>query len=162
MAVARGTRSQDEKFISSFQRIPIVPSMNEGARQAHRSPTSTQPTLPQPTPSFAKPRKNIPPELQAEISDVICSLARQKMFLIMHWCIFLGLNTFGLFLAYTAYSGYIGDEFTKSAMGLTPMFFINTIALACLSPIKGTKIEVARLKEKLKYLTFQVEYHTLF
>jgi hypothetical protein len=48
------------------------------------------------------------------------------------------------------------------AMAFTPLFFINSIALACLSPIKGTKREIARLKEKLTYVKFQVEYQNLF
>ncbi len=67
------------------------------------------------------------------------------------------MNTLGLFLAFTAYNQYIGDELTKTVMGFTPIFFINTIALACLAPIKGTKREIERLREKLKYLKFQVE-----
>jgi hypothetical protein len=104
----------------------------------------------------------VPNELREEINKLICLLAREKVFLIMHWCIFLTLNFTGLFLAFTAYNGYIGDELTKTVMALTPMMFINTIALACLSPIKGTKREIARLKERLTYVRFQAEYSNLF
>ncbi len=114
------------------------------------------------TPTFArvkqKTHQQIPAELKEEISQLVIGLARQRLFLLMHWCIFLGMNMTGLLIAYFAYRGYIGDEWTRCVMAFTPMFFINSIALACLSPIKGTKLEVARLKERLTYMRFQVEY----
>jgi len=106
--------------------------------------------------------KEIPHELKDEISRLVCTLARERFFLIMHWCIFLALNITGLTFSLIAYNGYIGDELTKTVIALTPLMFINTIALACLSPIKGTKREIARLKERLSYVRFQVEYSNLF
>jgi hypothetical protein len=54
-----------------------------------------------------------------------------------------------------------GDEVTKFIMALTPLTFINFVALSCLAPIKGTRREIARLLEKKQYVQFQMEYSNL-
>lgn len=100
--------------------------------------------------------------MKDEINNLVCLLLRERLFLFIHWGIFLSMNLLGLYLSLTAYNGYNGDELTKSVIAMTPLMFINTIALACLAPIKGTKREIARLRERLSYVRFQVEYHNMF
>lgn len=155
----------DQDFASSFQRTPTLAHPHEHRHTAadiKPSPASTAARTNPDAPTFArvkqKNQQQIPTELKEEIGKLVVSLAKQRLFLLMHWCIFLGLNLTGLLIACKAYNGYIGDEMTKCVMAFTPMFFINSIALACLSPIKGTKREVARLQERLTYMRFQVEY----
>jgi hypothetical protein len=155
-----------DSFIKAFQRTGTVhhPDSPQTTFDPESPARSVAPNVHPTTPNFARPngtRRDISPELKGEISNVLCGLAREKVFLVFHWCVFLGMNFLGLFLAFTAYNQYIGDELTKCVMGFTPIFFINSIALACLAPIKGTKREIERLREKLKYLKYQVEYQTL-
>jgi hypothetical protein len=139
-------------------------SHHQAVNLAPQAPTQT--STPTRTPNFArvvpKIQKPIPSELNEEIRKLIINLARERLFLVMHLTIFLGANALGVTLAIVAYNGYIADELTRCVMALTPMFFINTIALACLAPIKGTKREIQRLKERLTYMKFQVEYLNLF
>lgn len=158
--------SHEQSFAASFQRTATISHAHEHHHAvAELKPASSNPPanrVTASTPTFArvkqKTHQQIPAELKEEISQLVIGLARQRLFLLMHWCIFLGMNMTGLLIAYLAYRGYIGDEWTRCVMAFTPMFFINSIALACLSPIKGTKMEVARLKERLTYMRFQVEY----
>lgn len=88
-------------------------------------------------------------------------LARERLFLYMHWLIFLAVNLFGLWMALKCYNEYLGDEMTKIMMGSTPLLYINSCALMCIVPILGTRKEIARLKEKLNYVNFQIEYNHL-
>jgi hypothetical protein len=164
---AQPQAQSSDSFISSFQRTGTVhhPSSPQTTFDPQSPARPQAPAAHLQTPGFARPEgthKEIPAEIRSEIGAVLVGLAREKVFLVIHWCVFLGMNCLGLFLAFTAYNQYIGDELTKTVMGFTPIFFINTIALACLAPIKGTKREIERLREKLKYLKFQVEYHSLF
>lgn len=46
-------------------------------------------------------------------------------------------------------------------MALFPLLFVNGVALGSLVPIKGTKKEIARLKERMTYLHYQIEYVNL-
>lgn len=118
-----------------------------------------------PVPDFvmvAKHRVKGPSEeLRAEANKLMVLLARERIFLYMHWLIFLGLNLWGFWLALKCYNEYLGDEMTKLMMGSTPLLYINSCALMCIVPILGTRKEIARLKEKLHYVKFQIEYSHL-
>lgn len=152
-------------FAASFQKTATVVPPHIPHAAAPQAPSAARPTAPvTPPPNFAKVgnRRKITPELQAELTTLVCTLARERMFLFFHCFVFLAVNSLGLFLAFTAYNGYIGDEITKTIMAMTPMMFINTIALAGLSPIKGTNREIARIKEKLKLVRSRIEYSNLY
>lgn len=110
------------------------------------------------TPDFAKRRKRrIPIELKEELAALQLSKAKQKAFLLMHWIIFLITNLIGLYIALKCYFEYNGDEVAKIMVATTPLMFINLTALVCLSPIKGTKRELARLKERETYIRLELE-----
>lgn len=133
--------------------------VHAGVHNQHGRSTTAAPAFAKVQPKTKRP---IPKELQEELTQLLCLVARERLFLYMHCLIFLSMNLFGFWLSMRAYNGYIGDEITKGIIALTPLMFINTVALACLAPIKGTKREIARLKEKLSYVRFQIEYHNLF
>lgn len=99
----------------------------------------------------------VSPQLVREMQSLNALLLRERIFLIMHWCIFLISNLVGFFLALQCYNGFHGDEVTRLVMALTPLTFINAVALACLAPIKGTRREIARVKERIQYVRFQME-----
>jgi hypothetical protein len=114
-------------------------------------------------PDFAqvnpKMSRAIPPELKKEHRKLTTLLARERFFLLTHYLIFLATNLFGFWMAMKAYNGlFYADQISRTVMALFPMFFINTVALGCLAPIKGTKNEISRLKEKLTYLHYRIEY----
>lgn len=110
------------------------------------------------TPDFAKRRKRrIPIELKEELAALQLSKAKQKAFLLMHWIIFLISNLIGLYIALKCYFEFNGDEVAKIMVATTPLMFINLTALVCLSPIKGTKRELARLKERETYIRLELE-----
>ncbi len=136
--------------------------MLQSAEHASGAKTQLLQRAPQKAPSFAKPKTDVPQELKEELAKLIVLLARERIFLYMHCGIFLTANLFGFYVAMRCYNGYIGDEMTKLIMSLTPLLFINAIALLCLAPIKGTKREIARLKEQLTYVKFQIEYRNVF
>ena len=46
-------------------------------------------------------------------------------------------------------------------MAGTPLMFINIPVLMSLVPINGTRKEIAKLKEKLSYVRFQIEFNHL-
>ncbi len=106
-------------------------------------------------------RKSIAPELKQEYCKVTCLLARERVFLILHYLLFLGGNLFGLWCALTAYNGLIADEVTRTVVALVPMFFINTVAFGAVVPIGGTKKQIARLKERMIHIHYQIEYTNL-
>ncbi|HEY9871314.1 MAG TPA: hypothetical protein V6D08_19300 [Candidatus Obscuribacterales bacterium] len=122
-------------------------------RQHHGVPTFALPPRPVPYPESA----NIPQELaRCEIL-----LWRERIFLVIHWLVYISLNLGGLALAVQCYSGFIGDVLTKLCMAGTPLMFINTSALLCFLPIKGARREIFRLKNRLAYLRFKHEYDHL-
>ena len=100
-------------------------------------------------------------ELRGEAAKLMLLLARERLFLYTHWLVFLGLNLFGVWMAMKCYSEYLGDDMTRLMMGSTPLLYINCCSLLCIVPIRGTKKEIARLKEKLNYTKFQIEYDHL-
>lgn len=136
--------------------------MLQSAEHASGPKTQLLHRAPQKAPSFVKPKTDVPKELKEELAKLIVLLARERMFLYMHCGIFLCANLFGFYVAMRCYNGFIGDEMSKLMMAMTPLLFINAVALAGLSPIKGTKREIARLKEKLTYVKFQIEYRNVF
>jgi len=116
------------------------------------------------TPKFAAVAPqitHIDPALRAELTKHVVLLARERLFLYLHCVFFLIINAFGLWLSLKAYNEYNADELTKTIIALTPLMFINSLGLVCLSPIRGTKIEIARLKEKIKYIRVQIEFRNI-
>ncbi len=106
--------------------------------------------------SSAKP-KNVSPALLREMHTLQVGLIRERMFLLMHCSIFAVANIFGLCLALMCYHGYNGDEVTKMLMALTPLTFINAVALSCFAPINGTRREISRIKERIQHVKVQME-----
>lgn len=117
------------------------------------------------TPKFARispqMKRAIPPQLKQEYCKVSCLLARERAFLILHYSVFLIASLFGLWCAFKAYNDLNADEMTRAVVAFIPLICINTVAFACLVPIKGTKREVSRMKERLTYLHYQIEYLNL-
>jgi hypothetical protein len=111
--------------------------------------------------SVAPQITHVDPALRAELTKHVVLLARERLFLYLHCINFLIINAFGFWLSLKAYNEYNADELTKTIIALTPLMFINSLALVCLSPIKGTKIEIARLKEKVKYIKVQIEFRNI-
>ncbi|MFN8553889.1 MAG: hypothetical protein U0103_20640 [Candidatus Obscuribacterales bacterium] len=160
----RQSTSQNEHrtFAQSFAAHRTPGMMVQSADHATGVKTQLLQRAPQKTPNFAKPKNDVPQELKDELAKLIVLLARERLFLYMHCGIFLTANLFGFYVAMRCYNGFIGDEMSKLMMAMTPLLFINAIALACLAPIKGTKREIARLKEQLTYVKFQIEYRNVF
>jgi len=117
------------------------------------------------TPAFAQVsqqlRRPISPELKQEYCKVTCLLARERVFLLFHYLFFLGGNLFGLSCAFKAYNGLVADEVTRVVVALVPVFFINTVSFGAVVPIGGTKKEIARLKDRITHLHYQIEYTNL-
>ncbi len=126
------------------------------------TPTGTMPLPPSGgAPTFAQVnggKFETSPKLIAEMQSLTASIVRERLFLVMHCVIFLVCNVVGLYIALSCYYGCNGDEVTKLVMAFTPLTFINFVAMSCLAPIKGTRREIARLKEKKQYVEFQMEY----
>ena len=117
-------------------------------------------------PAFAQVNKQmskaIPPQLKKEYRKLTTLLARERFFLLSHYLIFLVVNLFGFWVSMKAYEGlFYADKISRALMALFPLFFINCVALGSLAPIKGTKHEITRLKERLTYLHYQIEYINL-
>jgi hypothetical protein len=115
-------------------------------------------------PSFARQsfkRREIPADMKEEMTSILTLLLRERLFLIMHCVIFLVTNLIGLAIAFKCYLEFNGDELSKLMIASTPLLFINLVALMSLVPIKGTKKEIARLKERLTYLKLRIEYDGL-
>ena len=116
------------------------------------------------TPSFAAPkRKNkvVPAEIREEMTSIIAMLVRERFFLILHYAIFVVTNLVGFAIALKCYAEYIGDDVTKTMVASTPLLFINLTALCCLVPIKGTKIEIGRLKDRMTNLKLRLEFDSI-
>ncbi len=114
-------------------------------------------------PTFARPknRNAVDPAVTKELGSLLVLLARERIFLIMHWVIFVVLSLIGFGLAMKCYTEFHGDHMSKLMMSITPMLFINLSALVCLTPIKGTKREIERIEEKIAYLKFSVRFKHL-
>lgn len=134
---------------------PVAGSAGEMARQQRGTTDSFSPNFAQ---VGRRKQRQVSPELVRELETLNAALIREQFFLIVHWSIFLVTNLIGFFIAMQCYTGMVGDEMTKIVMALTPLTFINAVALACLAPIKGTRAEIARIKERVQYVRFQMEY----
>lgn len=97
-------------------------------------------------------------EMITEANRLTLALARERVFLVMHWGIFIVSNLFGFWVAIKSYIDFYGDEMSKMMVASTPFLFINSIALLSLAPIQGTKNQIAHLKERISYLKFNIEY----
>lgn len=114
------------------------------------------------TPAFAKKKKRVvPAEIREELSSIYTLIVREKIFLIFHYAVFLIINLIGFAIASKCYFEFHGDEITKTMIATTPLLFINLVALTCLVPIKGTKRELARLRERETYVKLKLEYDTI-
>ncbi len=133
------------------------PQMETAQSTRNNAPGGSQ------TPSFARPktRHTADPKVTRELSTLLVLLMRERIFLIMHWAIFVTLSLIGFGLAMKCYTEFHGDDMSKLMMAITPMLFINLTALVCLTPIKGTKREIERLQEKIAYLKFTVRFKHL-
>ncbi len=123
-----------------------------------RAKVAGMPAFAQVSPQLRRP---ISPELKKEYGKVSCLLVRERMFLTLHCLTFLIANLIGLWSAFTAYNGLVADEVTRGVVAFIPLFFINTVAFGALVPIKGTRREISRLKERMTYLHYQIEYTNL-
>ncbi len=154
----------------SVNRYPVAGAHTvQSGQPAQRAQQPVQRAQQQPTqsvPKFAQPltgkRAPIPPQLRDELTLLMTTLLRERIFLMAHCGLFLIANLFGFSLSVQAYTGFVGDEMTKLVISLTPLMFINSLALVCLVPIKGTKREIARVKEKIQFARFRIEHHNQF
>lgn len=117
------------------------------------------PVLP---PSFARVQQlqapDVNEELQGEAAKLLMQLARERVLLLCHWLLFIGMNIAGVFMAVKCYNEFIADEMSKIMVASTPFLFINSLALLCIVLIKGTRAEIARLKERISYVRFKLEF----
>ena len=116
------------------------------------------------TPSFAKNKRQsrvIPPEMRAEMASLMAAELRERIFLFGHYAVFLVTSLIGLMIAFKCYVEFAGDELSKMMMASTPLMFINLVALCALVPIKGTKKEIARIKERMTYLKLAMEFDNI-
>jgi hypothetical protein len=120
------------------------------AQGAAPAPTFAQ-IAPMQTPTVSK-------ELQGEAAKLLMQLARERLMLIFHWSMFIGLNLVGLVLAMKCYHEFIGDEMSKIMVASTPFLFINSIALLFIVLIRGTRKEIGRLKERISYVKFKIDF----
>ena len=97
-------------------------------------------------------------ELHGELGKLMLLLARERLFLYTHWIVFLGLNLLGVYLSYKCYHEFMADEVTRMMVASTPFWFTNAVALVCIGPIKRTRQEIARLKERLAFVHFKIEF----
>lgn len=97
-------------------------------------------------------------ELIVEANKLMLHLARERLFLILHWGLFIFINLFGVWAAWKCYVDFCGDEMSKMMVASTPFLFINSMGLLCLVPIKGTRSQIAFLKERISYLRFNIEF----
>lgn len=113
-------------------------------------------------PVFARVQQNVSPqvsqELKEEAAKLLMQLARERILLLIHWSLFIGLNVIGCWLAIKCYNEFIGDEMSKIMIASTPFLFINSIALLCIVLIKGTRLEISKLKERISYVKFKIEF----
>jgi hypothetical protein len=113
-------------------------------------------------PKFATVQPVQPPkvaaELEAEAAKLYMQLARERVLLLFHWGLFFAMNFVGLWLSLKCYHEFHGDEMSKIMIASTPFLFINTLALMCLVTIKGTRKEIANIKERISFVKFKIEF----
>ncbi len=116
--------------------------------------------VPDSMPTFARVKQETQNagEINSEVSKTMVLLARERIFLYAHLLTFLAINLFGCWIALKCYYDFIGDEMSKIMIASTPFLFINSLALLVIIPIKGTRSEIARLKERLSHAKFKLDY----
>jgi hypothetical protein len=143
---------------------PASPHIHIHNREADHANVSAA-SMPESMPAFAQVspqlRKPIPAALKKEYCKVSTLLFRERFFLFMHSAVFLTANLFGIWVAFKAHSSFIGDDMTRTVVSVIPLFFINSISLGCLVPIKGTRKEIDKLRNRMTYLHYQIEYINL-
>ncbi len=108
------------------------------------------------TVTTAPPKKSN--ALHDEMNTLTLTLMREQMLLALHWFTFFAGNLVGLWLAMKCYNEFLGDEVTRVVIATTPLLFINSCAFLCIVTINGTNKEIARLKERISYIKFKLEY----
>lgn len=157
-----GNCGAPRELVIDFNRT-LSRAIIEGSNQENRA-AETRYANSMAAPNFAKRpvrRRDIPAEMKEEMTSILTLLLRERLFLVMHWLIFLTTNLIGLGIAFKCYSEFNGDEISKMMIASTPLLFINLVALMSLVPIKGTKREIARLKERLTYIKLRIEFDNL-
>ena len=137
-----------------------TPTNNQGMVIEHNTERVAAPRFAREGKAQAK-RSQLPESVVREMQSLNALLLRERIFLGIHWTIFVTANLIGFYLASKCYAGFVGDEVTRFIMALTPLTFINAVALACLAPIRGTRREIARVKERMQYLKVQLDYGNL-
>jgi DNA-directed RNA polymerase subunit RPC12/RpoP len=116
----------------------------------------------QSAPSFAEVHTHqvteAPQELRDELDKLFAFLTRERFFLCFHYLVFVSMSMFGFCLSLKTYTEFNADEVSKMVIAAVPFAVINLLALLCFSPIRGTKIEIARLKERITYVRYKIEY----
>ncbi len=148
------------KFCGSCGFIVAPDSFNINEFPEYQSSLLDESPRPEAMPSFAMPvlEKQRSGEYNAEVSKIIVMLARERVFLYVQILAFLVVNIFGCWVGWKCYADFIGDEMSKMMMASTPFMFINSLALLIIVPIKGTRSEIARLKERLSHARFKIEF----
>jgi hypothetical protein len=112
-------------------------------------------------PKFAHVSR-VNPELarqrQVELAKLMVLLARERLFLLFHFGVWLCVNLIGFWMSLKCYNEFIGDEMTKIMIGCSPFWVFNILGLTCLVPIRGTRKSIARLKEQIAHARFVVDY----
>ncbi len=167
-----GAKSTNSKNVPSFA-VPDTISYAKlaqlereklGSRTKEGESTQKVSTTLSKTPAFAvgdEEDDDIPEETLAELRALNTALLREQLFLIFHCSIFLISNLVGFVFSLKCYFGFHGDELSRMIMALTPLTFINLVAFACLVPIKGTRLEIARIKERIKFVHIKIEYRNV-
>lgn len=130
------------------------------AKVSHHLPTNAQSQV-QNLPNFASGKRKSNPELEAEIFNLSAQIFKEQIYLIFHWCLFLTVHAFGLFIALKCYSEFIGDDLSRLMMAMTPLIFINLVGLVAIVPIKKTKRQIGLLQQKMTYAKLKIEYENL-
>ena len=157
------TRHGQMNHSSTTRAVQASNALNAKASQFSKENKGNQglSSAPKATPSFARNQRQnrvIPQEMRDEMSVLMATLIRERFFLILHYLVFVITNLIGLVIAFKCYVEFDGDELSKMMMASTPLMFINLVALCSLVPIKGTKREIARVKERMTYLKLAMEF----
>jgi hypothetical protein len=115
-------------------------------------------------PNFAHVRHVDPVVLrqkQVELAKMMVVLARERLFLLIHFFLWACVNVLGFCLALKCYNEFIGDELTKIMIGCTPFWVFNILGLSFLNPIRGTRKSIARLKDQIGHLKASIDFAAL-
>ena len=157
-----GAQPAPVQALPNYAQVPPAPTVVLPELPRNVPPGMGKALTDKAVPSFAHFHAANPPavnkELQAEAAKLIVLLARERLFLVFHIGLYLSLNLIALMLANKCYTEFIGDEVSKFIMAMTPFIAINVCALVCIVAIRGTRKEIARLKERISYVRFKLEF----